>query len=49
MALRKLDSLNTGSVEEIVAKIPAPWMTDLAREFAIRLVNYNLQELQLLV
>ena len=48
-ALRKLDSLNIGSVEEIVAKIPASWMTDLAREFVIRLVNYNLQELQLLV
>lgn len=48
-ALRKLDSLNTGSVEDIVSKIPASWMTDLAREFVIRLVDYNLQELQLLV
>ena len=48
-ALTKLGNLNMEGVQEIVSKIPSSWMTGLAREFVVRLVNYNLDELQLLV
>ena len=48
-ALRKADNLTIESVEEVVSKIPGSWMTDLSREFVLRLVNYNLCELRLLV
>lgn len=48
-ALTKLDNLNVEVVQEIVSKIPSSWMTGLAREFVVRLVTYNIDELQLLV
>ena len=48
-ALRKVDNLTMEEVQEIVSKIPASWMSGLAREFVVRLVTYNLGELHLLV
>lgn len=48
-ALTKLENLNMEGVQEILSKIPNSWMTGLAREFVVRLVSYNLDELQLLV
>ena len=48
-ALKKVDNLTIESVQEIVSKIPVSWMSDLAREFVVRLVTYNLGELHLLV
>ncbi|MDE0025051.1 MAG: HipA domain-containing protein [Spirochaetaceae bacterium] len=48
-ALTKLGNLDMEGVQEIVFKIPSSWMTGLAREFVVRLVNYNLDQLQLLV
>ena len=47
-ALRKVENLTSESVEDIVATIPASWMTELSREFVVRLVEYNIGELELL-
>ena len=47
-ALRKVDNLTSESVVDIVARIPVSWMTELSKEFVIRLVDYNLCELRLL-
>lgn len=45
-ALGCLGRLSPESVMQIVARVPADWMTDLAREFAIQLVCYNYDELR---
>ena len=45
-ALRKVDNLSSKSVEEVVSKIPGSWMTELSREFVVRLVDYSLSELR---
>ena len=48
-ALARLARLDNRILGEIVARIPAEWMTPLARDFAIELMCYNLGALQELV
>ena len=48
-ALRRVDHLTMESIEEVVSMVPGPWMTELSKEFVVRLVNYNLSELRFLL
>jgi hypothetical protein len=41
-----LDKLERESLERIVRLVPAGWMSDVARQFAIELTCYNLKELK---
>jgi hypothetical protein len=41
--LQKLDNLDEARVEAIIAAVPADWMSELAREFALALVVENLK------
>lgn len=45
-AFALLDKLNRDILERIVSRIPADWMTDTARHFAIELACYNLKQLK---
>ncbi|MCP5021597.1 MAG: hypothetical protein GY930_07445 [bacterium] len=47
-ALKSLSMLDRAGLEVIVSKIPDGWMTDLAREFALELMCYNLDRLRAL-
>lgn len=42
----KLDLLDSETVEEIISKVPATWMTSTARDFVIALVCYNRDQLR---
>ena len=44
-ALTKLKKLNESSMIDIVNRVPDDWMTSAAREFAIALMCYNLEQL----
>ena len=48
-ALRRVDHLTMESIEEVVSMVPGPWMTELSKDFVVRLVNYNLSELRFLL
>lgn len=48
-ALGRLEALNEPAVRAIVRRVPADWMSPLARQFAIALVLYNLSELRRLM
>lgn len=45
-AFALLDKLERESLERIVGRIPAGWMSDAARQFAIELTCYNLKQLK---
>ena len=47
--IRKVGNLTSETVDEVVSKIPGSWMTELSREFVVRLVEYNISELGLLL
>ena len=42
----RLDLLDSETVEEIIGKVPATWMTSTARDFALALVCYNRDQLR---
>jgi hypothetical protein len=48
-ALEKLRGLEREVLSEIIARVPADWMTPMTRQFALALMCYNLQELQKLL
>ena len=48
-ALSKLESLNEEALSDIVGRIPPDWMTQPERRFAIELLCYNCQQLDLLL
>ncbi len=45
-ALEKLRTVERGVLSEIVDRVPADWMTPVARQFTLALMCYNLQQLQ---
>jgi hypothetical protein len=45
-AFAALDKLERASLERIVSRVPAGWMSDVARQFAIELTCYNLKQLK---
>ena len=45
-ALGRLAKLDPGTLRQIVARVPEDWMSELAREFAVELMDYNLGELR---
>jgi hypothetical protein len=45
-AFALLDKLDRDTLERIVGRVPAEWMTDAARQFAIELTCYNLKQLR---
>lgn len=45
-ALAGLDTLKRETLERIVGRVPDGWMSDLARQFAIELTCYNLNQLK---
>lgn len=45
-ALNALDRIDRPQIREIVERVPADWMSDLAREFAVELMSYTLNELR---
>ena len=45
-SMRRLERANEDSLWEIVGRVPDDWMSDYAREFAIVLMRYNLNELR---
>ena len=44
--LARLEKLERALLESVVERVPADWMTPLARELAIALMCYNIQELR---
>ena len=46
VGLAKLAKLERPMLAEIVERVPADWMTPLAREFAVALMCYNVEELR---
>ena len=48
-ALAKLENVDRTFLSDLVNRIPACWMTSLARMFAIALINHNLERLRELV
>jgi len=45
-AFTLLDKLDQGGLQEILGRIPAGWMSDIARRFALELTCYNLGQLR---
>ncbi len=45
-ALAKLDRLDTGSLRNIIDRVPSDWMSPSARKFALALMCYNLDQLR---
>jgi hypothetical protein len=45
-ALTKLEKLDERSVDDLVNRVPASWMSPSARKFAIALMHYNFEQLQ---
>lgn len=45
-ALRALDRIEIPLLRQVVERVPADWMSDLAREFAVQLMSYTLTELR---
>lgn len=45
-ALKAIEKLDRGALREIVARVPADWMSELARDFAVELMHYTLEELR---
>lgn len=45
-ALERLERLDRQSIKAIIDRVPADWMTLLARQFAAELMCYNLEELR---
>lgn len=45
-ALAGLDNLEKERLERIVGRVPAGWMSDAARQFAVELTCYNLKQLK---
>ncbi len=45
-ALEKLDRLDKVKAAGIIARVPEDWMSDLARDFALELVCYNVEQLK---
>lgn len=45
-AIQKACTLHREQIEAVVSRVPTDWMSPLAREFAVELVGYNLQQLR---
>jgi hypothetical protein len=45
-ALTRVTRLNRAGLEAIISRVPADWMSPLAREFAVELMCYNAEELK---
>lgn len=45
-SLKRLEAIDRPVLESIISRIPADWMSDLARTFAAELMSYNLSELR---
>jgi hypothetical protein len=45
-ALEKLNRLDRTVTDDIIARVPSDWMSGLAREFALNLICYNLEQLK---
>jgi hypothetical protein len=45
-ALKRLDRLNRDVLEGIVKRVPAGWMSELARTFAVELMCHNANRLK---
>ena len=41
----KLDRLDVKTIEDQVDRVPADWMSPTARDFAIELMRYNVEQL----
>lgn len=48
-ALDRLSKISLDGLEALVARVPADWMTPIARKFALALLCYNVQELRKLL
>lgn len=48
-ALRRVGSIELGTVVEVVRRVPQGWMSEASREFAIALMEYNCRELKKLM
>jgi len=48
-ALEKLQGVERDVLSEIIGRVPADWMTSVARQFTLALMCYNLQELRRLL
>src|SRR6185437_8109935 len=48
-ALDRVRRLDVVRLREATTRVPSQWMSDLAKRFAIELMYYNLQELQVLL
>ena len=44
-ALKKLEKIDEVSIDRIIQKVPADWMTSPSRAFAMALICYNLEQL----
>ncbi len=49
LALNKLAVLDNNQIRSVVNRVPSSWMTDSAKNFAIELMRYNLQQLKNLI
>lgn len=47
--LEKLSSLNEANILKIINRVPDNWMTHLQRTFAVELMRYNLEQMQVLI
>lgn len=45
-ALEKIGRLDSQMFKDVIAGVPDDWMTQTAREFALALMCYNVQELR---
>jgi hypothetical protein len=45
-ALQALEKLDSAQLREIVRRVPADWMSELARDFAVGLMGYTLEQLR---
>ena len=48
-AIRRLDGLESGIIEEVVESVPLDWMTPVARRFAISLMCYTVTKLRSMI
>ena len=45
-ALKRLTNLDRATLQEIVRRVPTDWMSELARDFAVELMCYTLEQLR---
>lgn len=45
-SMAKLERLDYNKLKDIISRVPPTWMSDLARDFALQLMCYNISELK---